>query len=361
MREILNSDNTLMNISKKLIGWYINNKRDLPWRDINDPYHIWISEIILQQTRVNQGLTYYLRFIERFPTVAHLAEANEDTVLKYWQGLGYYTRARNLHKAAQQIMSIHNGAFPIVHADILKLAGIGDYTAAAICSFAYNQPYAVVDGNVYRVLSRLFGIQSPIDSGIGKKEFAIKAQQLLSKSEPALHNQALMEFGALQCTPASPDCPNCPLNRLCIAYELNLVSQLPVKSHKTKVTQRFFHYLFIKFQNKTYLQKREAKDVWQNLFEFPLIESDRLLSAYQLVEEDIFKSLFTNIEKVEIYKISNPMKHILSHRVIFAQFFSINISNENELIKQLSQVQIKDIDRFAVSRLMDIFLEMGLK
>ena len=357
----MNSTDPFKYIAKKLADWYIENKRDLPWRDITDPYRIWISEIILQQTRVHQGLSYYIRFIEHFPTIARLAEADEDTVLKYWQGLGYYTRARNLHKAARQIMSGFNGIFPTEHSDIIKLAGIGEYTAAAISSFAYNQPYAVVDGNVYRVLTRLFGIHTPIDSNSGKKEIALLAQNLLSTSQPATHNQSLMEFGALQCVPSSPNCTICPLQSVCVAFEKNIVSLLPIKSKKKKSTHRFFNYLFINYQDKTYLQKRVAKDVWLNLFEFPLIESDRLLSASELIEDLAFKSIFNKVNEVEVHKISNPMKHILSHRVIFAQFFSIKISGDNETLNQFVQVPLVEIDRYAVSRLMEIFLELELK
>ena len=347
-------------ISHKLTGWYKNNKRDLPWRDISDPYRIWISEIILQQTRVNQGMSYYNRFIERFPSVAILAEANEDDVLKHWQGLGYYTRARNLYKAAQQIKSDFNGIFPSAHSDIIQLSGIGDYTAAAISSFAYNEPYAVVDGNVYRVLSRLFGIQTPIDSSAGKKEFSLLAQNLLSKSQPGIHNQALMEFGALQCVPVNPDCGNCPLQTVCMAFDMNIVTLLPVKSKKNKSTNRYFNYIYIKFQGNTYLQKRLANDVWQNLFEFPLIESDHLLSTSELTDNDLFKSLMVGIDEVDIHKISNPMKHILSHRVIYAQLILITISNKNKSLNQFIQVPLKEIDRFAVSRLMELFLENSI-
>lgn len=352
---IKNKGNLL--ISNNLIKWYNVNKRDLPWRNITDPYKIWISEIILQQTRVNQGMSYYLRFIERFPTLIELAEASEDEVLKYWQGLGYYSRARNLHKAANQVVSTYGGVFPTSHTDVLKLAGIGDYTAAAICSFAYTQPYAVVDGNVYRVLSRLFGIETPIDSSTGKKEFAHLAQDLLSIDEPSTHNQAIMEFGALYCLPSSPDCINCQLNNVCKAYKLNLVSQLPIKSQKTKVTQRFFNYLFIEINGTTFLQKRTAKDVWQNLYEFPLIETDHLLNSSELIVNEDFKSVFNGIEEVSIIKTTNPMKHILSHRVIFAQFVSLKISNESEILKRFIKTPISELDQFAVSRLMELFLE----
>ena len=350
-----NSNST--HISNTLSAWYLANKRELPWRDISDPYLIWISEIILQQTRVNQGMSYYLRFIERFPTVADLALSDEDEVLKYWQGLGYYSRARNLHKAARQVMTNFGGIFPFEHADVLKLAGVGDYTAAAICSFAYDQPFAVVDGNVYRVLSRLFGIETPIDSGTGKKEFAGLAQELISKSDPGIHNQSIMEFGALQCVPVSPDCAACPLQLNCRAYELSIVDKLPIKSKKTKVTNRYFNYFFIELGGKTYLQKRIAKDVWQNLFEFPLVEADSLLTVEELMETDGFKNLFSGIGEVEVVKISNPMKHILSHRVIYAQFVTVKITDENAVLSKLNKVSIAEIDQFAVSRLMELFLE----
>jgi A/G-specific adenine glycosylase len=219
----------------------------------------------------------------------------------------------------------------------------------------------VVDGNVYRVLSRVFGVQTPIDSTIGKKEFALLAQNLVSTSSPGIHNQAIMEFGALQCVPVNPDCNNCPLRSTCQAFELNLVSQLPVKSVKKKPTHRFFNYLYIKFQGTSFFQKRVSKDVWQNLYEFPLIESDHLIDSTELFENDIFKTIFSEVDEVTIHKISNPMKHVLSHRVIFAQFISIEISRENELLKQFIQVALNDIDKFAVSRLMELFLESEME
>ena len=346
--------------STKIIEWYLENKRDLPWRDISDPYRIWISEIILQQTRVNQGLEYYLRFVERFPKVEVLAEAAEDEVLKYWQGLGYYSRARNLHKAAKKIMMEHEGVFPENQRDILALNGVGEYTAAAIVSFAYNQPYAVVDGNVYRVLSRLFAIDTLIDSGKGKKDFFQLAQDLLDKENPGLHNQAIMEFGALHCVPLSPNCQNCPLKALCKAFETNMVSQLPKKSQKTKVTNRYFNYLFITCQEKTYLQKRTGNDVWKNLYEFPLIESDKLLNNDELLINEQFQNLFSEIEHVEIQSTSRSIKHVLSHRNIYTQFITVDVSNENDALKQFVRTPVDEIDKFAVSRLIEIFLEKRL-
>ena len=353
----MENQDTYNYISDILISWYQTNKRDLPWRSISDPYKIWISEIILQQTRVNQGLDYYVRFVDRFRTVQKLAEATEDEVLKYWQGLGYYSRARNLHKAAKQIIIDFGGIFPENHNDVLKLSGVGDYTAAAICSLAYNQPYAVVDGNVYRVLSRIFGIKTPIDSGAGKREFAGLAQKLLSKSDPANHNQAMMEFGALQCVPSSPNCENCSLKSVCRAFEMNEISNLPVKTNKTKTTNRYFNYLYIKFGDNTFLQKRTAKDVWQNLYEFPLFESDKLLELNDLIKNEDFQELFAGIEDVNILKTTNPVKHILSHRVILAQFITVTISETNDKLNQFIEVPLNEIDHFAVSRLMELFLQ----
>jgi A/G-specific adenine glycosylase len=344
-------------ISNILTQWYEANKRELPWRDISDPYKIWISEIILQQTRVNQGTSYYLRFIERFPTVLGLAESSEDEVLKYWQGLGYYSRARNLHKAAKQIISNFGGKFPTQHPDILSLAGIGEYTAAAISSFAYNDNYAVVDGNVFRFLSRFFGTETPIDSTSGKKEFANLASEILSTTNPGIHNQAIMEFGALQCIPNSPDCSICPLNNTCRAFQTNSVTTLPVKSKKAKTQNRYFNYLFINHQNNTFIQKRTSKDIWQNLYEFPLIESEHILTDDELIKHDSFKYIFDGITKIEISKITNPMKHVLSHRVIYAQFISISIDEASKNLGNLIKVPINNIDKYAVSRLMELFLE----
>ncbi len=340
-------------ISKSLIKWYEANKRELPWRDISDPYRIWISEIILQQTRVNQGLSYYLRFIERFPNVKALAIANEDEVLKYWQGLGYYSRARNLHKTAQIIAEKHKGKFPNSYTDIVLLKGIGAYTAAAVCSFAYNQAYAVVDGNVYRVLSRLFAIETPIDSNKAKKEFSELATNLLDKSKPGIHNQAIMEFGALQCVPVQPDCNACPFQKTCKAYKLDLVDKLPIKASKTKVRERFFNYFLIQYQSKIYIQKRTEKDIWQNLYELPLIESNKLFEPEEIGTNDFL----TNIENIEISSTTSTFKHILSHQRIFARFFSVTVSDKNNYLNQLIEINCNEIDNYAVSRLTSLFLE----
>lgn len=347
-------------ISSKLQNWYLHNHRKLPWRETINPYEIWISEIILQQTRVNQGLNYYIRLLQRFSDIKSLANAEEDEVLKYWQGLGYYSRARNLHKAAKQIENDFNGIFPTSYADVLKLSGIGEYTAAAICSFAYNQAYAVLDGNVYRVLSRLFGEHTAIDTSEGKHFYWNLANELLDKNNPATHNQAIMEFGALQCVPVSPDCGNCILNEHCLALAQNEVELLPVKEKKTKVSKRFFNYLIIKNKTVLLLRKRTEKDIWQGLYDFPLIESNKLLSNKELTEDKDFKKLFENINSVSVIfkKTSSPFKHILSHQILTAQFVEIDVPEfSQEMKNQFIQVEKDKLDDYAIPRLIEIYLE----
>jgi len=344
-------------ISKTIIDWYQLNKRELPWRDTRDAYKIWISEIILQQTRVNQGMNYYLRFVERFPDVKSLANADEEEVLRYWQGLGYYSRARNLHKAAHQIMDRYDGIFPSQFSEVITLSGIGVYTASAICSFANNQPYAVVDGNVYRVLARYFGIETPIDSTSGVKQFAGLANAILDGKNAGLHNQALMEFGALQCVPVSPDCHNCPLMHSCKAFEYKLVATLPIKEKKVKVKERFFNYLFINQNKNTFLQKRTNNDIWKNLYEFPLIETEKPMSIDELIAQNDFIALFEGIEDLNISSITAPVKHILTHRIIYATFVTIEIKRTNKQLKNLTQTPISELQNFAVSRLIDLFLQ----
>ena len=253
-------------ISSLLQYWYAQHKRSLPWRETKAPYVVWISEIILQQTRVNQGNDYFLRFIERFPDIKSLAEASEDDVLKIWQGLGYYSRARNLYTAAKQVMEKFDGVFPSSYSDILSLKGVGEYTAAAVASIVYNLPYPVVDGNVFRVLSRLFTIETPIDSTIGKKYFNEIAQSILDEQHPGDHNQAIMEFGALVCTPKQPKCTECPLQSVCLAFEKKNVLNYPVKKGKTIQKERFFNYFHIEQNGYTYIKKRGDSDVWQNIY-----------------------------------------------------------------------------------------------
>lgn len=339
--------------ARLLIEWYHEHKRDLPWRNTNDPYLIWISEIILQQTRVAQGYAYYQRFIERFPNLESLAAAEENEVLKYWQGLGYYSRARNLHQAAISV----NGVFPVRYEDILKLKGVGIYTAAAICSFAYNQPHAVVDGNVYRVLSRFFGVNEPIDSGKGKKIFASLAHDLLDKVQPALYNQAIMDFGALQCTPLSPDCTVCPFKNRCFAFNHNMVSSLPIKQNKTKTSERFFYYLLIRDNGNIYLNKRTENDIWKNLYELPLIESNTALAVDDFIRKQEFASIFKENSAVNV-RLLNKTKHVLSHRIIYADFYELEAQDiKMDFLSKYTRLNMADLELYPVSRLMHNFFE----
>jgi len=323
----------------RITKWYTLNSRDLPWRNTQDPYKIWLSEIILQQTRVAQGMNYYLKFIKHYPTVRDLAVASEEQVLKDWQGLGYYSRARNLHAAAQYISKELDNKFPSTYNEIKKLKGVGDYTSAAIASFAYNLPHAVVDGNVYRVLSRLFGIEAPIDSTKGKKEFALLAQKLLPKDNPAIHNQAIMEFGALQCTPKSPNCSECPLSDSCVALKTNTVEALPIKEKKLKQKTRFLNYLIFETDQEIVIHKREKKGIWQNLYDFPMIESKTEIDHKQLLNLKEF-SLLLKEQEFQLGAISNIRKHILSHQILFAKFFHVRLVKKNS-IKQIGFESIK--------------------
>ncbi|SCY35942.1 A/G-specific DNA-adenine glycosylase [Nonlabens sp. Hel1_33_55] len=317
-----------MNFSNKLISWYQLNKRDLPWRHTLDPYYIWLSEIILQQTRVNQGLPYYERFVETFPNVEKLAAAPQEEVLKLWQGLGYYSRARNLHAAAMQVVE-NGGKFPDSYADLLKLKGIGDYTAAAIASFAFNESVAVVDGNVYRVLSRIYGIATPINSTSGIKEFKKLAQKLIDPDHPAAHNQAIMEFGALQCVPKNPDCDICPFHQDCLAFKDNRIEELPVKIKKTKVLNLFHHYLVtITPSGKTVLQERPQSGIWAGLYEFPFVEASGALLPVELTTAREFKDVYNGVRFRESVYNQQPIIHKLSHRKIHAYFWIIHIETE---------------------------------
>lgn len=344
-----------LRLSYILIKWYDANKRDLPWRDINDPYVIWLSEVILQQTRVDQGYAYFNKFIQNYPTVDLLAKADESEVLKLWQGLGYYSRARNLHAAAKSIMKDYNGVFPHEFKDVLKLKGVGEYTASAIVSFAYNEPYAVVDGNVYRVLSRIFAIGEPIDSSKGKKVFAELAQELLDDANAGLHNQAIMEFGALQCVPVSPDCGICPASEMCLAYAQNKVSRYPKKEGRQKVKNRYFSYIDIRDGDYMYLHKRTGKDIWQNLYELPLVETDKEITIEELRLNDDFRKLFDNTVGIKIKKVKQ-LKHILSHQIIYTTFYMVETAGmrfDNAYLK----IKAGDVDSYPVSRLVHKYLE----
>lgn len=344
----------MQDFTSTLHHWYRLQKRDLPWRRTTDPYQIWISEIILQQTRVAQGVAYYERFTHRFKTIQDLALASEDEVLKLWQGLGYYSRARNLHAAAQSIVKKYNGVFPETYEKIIQLKGIGPYTAAAVASIAFSIPKATVDGNVYRVLARYFGIETPINSSAGKKEFFQIAEDLLDKKRPGTYNQALMEFGALQCVPKNPDCESCPLSSNCAAFATKLVHRLPVKEKKAKQTKRYFYYYLLEKGNSIYLQKRTGNDIWKNLFQFPLMEEATELSETELLDK---MPPFLSHGRVNLISVSQLKKHILSHQIIWARVVRLEILDNTEISKDLIQVNKKDISKFAVPRLMELFIK----
>lgn len=338
-------------LSDTLLKWYQENRRDLPWRDTKDPYRIWISEIILQQTRVSQGYDYFLRFMERFPDVDTLAAAPDDEVMRYWQGLGYYSRARHLHAAAKSM----KGQFPTTYEGVRALQGVGDYTAAAICSFAYDMPYAVVDGNVYRVLSRYFGVETPIDTNEGKKLFASLAQENLDPSCPADYNQAIMDFGALQCTPHTSVCAECPLADQCVAYRTGIVDALPVKNQKLSVKTRYFNYLWVVAGDYTFIHKRLEKDIWQNLYEFPLIESDHELTLDEML--DAIKPHIAAGEQPLLRLLRQGVKHVLTHRVILASFFQVELPEHTRSFPIYNKVKMETLSDYAFPRLITSFLD----
>lgn len=345
-------------IQATLAQWYEGHRRELPWRSDPSPYHVWLSEIILQQTRISQGFDYYIRFIEKWPELTDLAKASEEEVLKMWQGLGYYSRARNLHQCAQQIVKNHGGNFPDDFESLRKLKGIGSYTAAAIASIAFGLPHAVVDGNVYRVLSRLYDIDTPINITEGVKLFAQLAQELLDTQHPGRHNQALMEFGALQCVPKNPECLQCPLQSHCLAFAHRTVEDRPNKEKKLKVKTRFFHFLVIRTpENGIYLHKRTGTDIWKNLYDFPCIESTEPLSADQIVHSDSFKNLISN-QKFTISRISSQYVHKLTHQTLLATFIEIKISSFLPLIQtnELLLACESELGTFPVPKLIDNYL-----
>ncbi len=332
--------------SDKVVEWYSVNKRLLPWRDTSNPYHIWLSEVILQQTRVIQGLPYYLKFINAYPDVGDLARAPEQEILRLWQGLGYYSRARNLHKCAKTIVDIHNGLFPKKYEDLLALPGVGQYTAAAIASFAFGERVAVVDGNVFRILSRIFGIDSLINSPEGKKTFSLLANELIPQNQPAIHNQSVMEFGALYCTPHNPRCPGCTFQSSCFAYKHDLVNALPAKSRPKKSRKRYFFYLVIE-KNKTFLmKKRGAKDIWNGLFDFMLIEKQKPIKVEKVLNDPEFKRLFIGTDTIGI---SKPYKHILTHQTILCRFIHLKASQsfsiEGNGVSFYSKKQIEQLPK----------------
>lgn len=310
---------------KRLLGWYATHKRPLPWRKDRDPYKIWLSEVILQQTRVTQGLPYYERFLKAYPTVHHLASATEQEILHLWQGLGYYSRARNLHRCSQYIVEKLGGKFPQTYRELLKLPGIGAYTAAAVASMAFGEQVAAVDGNVYRVLSRLFGIEDDIGTGKGQKIFRQLAQKIVPKQEAGNYNQALMEFGALHCTPQKPQCATCPFQNECVAYQTNKQALLPIKKRRIKVKKRFFHYLIIHFKDRVFVKKREEKDIWQGLHDFYLIEDTLLYDQLETLNDPLIPYLkehdLTNEGSV------STLVHQLTHQRLYMRFFHVYLDN----------------------------------
>jgi len=342
-----------MKFSNTLIHWYLRNKRELPWRKTNNPYYIWLSEIILQQTRVNQGLEYYENFIASFPTIFTLAKADEETILKLWQGLGYYSRARNLHFSAKYIVNELSGKFPENYATLLKLKGVGDYTASAIASICYNESTAAVDGNVYRVLSRYFGVKTPINSTKGIKEFKQLAQQLIDKKQAGIYNQAIMEFGALQCKPQNPNCTICPLNSSCMALQKQLVGILPIKGKKIIVKKRFFNYLVINDQyESTIIQQRKNKDIWQNLYEFPLIETQKEFHLNELRTTNEFYTIVKDDTATISLFNKSTIVHKLSHQHLYTKFWIITTKKKLE-----NSILWNEFDNYPIPILIHNFME----
>lgn len=328
-----------MTFSQKILIWYAENKRTLPWRRTRDPYKIWLSEIMLQQTRVVQGTPYYLKFIEHFPTVYNLAEADEEQVLKLWQGLGYYSRARNLHATAKMVVGEYDGKFPSTYKELLKLKGVGDYTASAIASICFNEAQPVVDGNVYRVLARYYGISKPINSTEGIKYFKEMATKIMDADSIRDYNQGIMEFGAIQCAPKKPNCLHCPLNDSCIALEKNKVAELPVKINKTKVRNRYFNYLvIIDADDKTQLQQRTGKGIWQNLWEFPLLESEKEIDL-----EQVRQQLSTVVSINGDYEVSqhttDVIVHKLSHQHLYTRFWIVKTDTKLDEATALTELE----------------------
>ncbi|WP_159637011.1 A/G-specific adenine glycosylase [Sphingobacterium composti Ten et al. 2007 non Yoo et al. 2007] len=347
-----------MIIADELISWYKKNGRDLPWRHTKDPYIIWLSEIILQQTRVEQGLPYFYRFAENYPTVKDFANADEDDLLRLWQGLGYYSRVRNMHRAAKIVMADYDGIFPNTYDDVIKLSGVGEYTAAAIASFSKNEKKAVLDGNVFRVLSRYFGIDTPINSSVGKKQFQALANEVVSDTQPGLFNQAIMDFGATICKPKNPACENCILRLGCTASKNGLVNLLPVKTKGKASRNRYFNYFIIEKNDAYVFTKRGVNDVWANMYEFPLIETESDLSTEELQLHGKFKQEF---EDVKILSIGEPIKHILSHQNIYAKFYRV-VDEQNNIKKKPSwnYYNSDNLDKLAKHKLIFSFINKYL-
>ena len=343
--------------TQELLRWALTHHRPMPWKGEKNPYLIWLSEIILQQTRVEQGLPYFAKFRAAYPTVHDLANASEDEVMKNWEGLGYYSRARNLHFTAQYISRELDGRFPETYETIRALKGVGDYTAAAIAAFAYGLPYAVVDGNVYRVLARFFGIDTPTDTTAGKRQFAILAQELLDQKDAGRYNQAIMDFGASVCTPKAPRCTTCPLRQRCVALRDNQVLKFPVKSKKTRKTERYFQYLVFRMANgDTLIQRRESRDIWRNLYEFPLVESEGATVQFDAIATSEVWNHIVGDRSHRLIRKRGPYRQTLSHRYVFATFWEIELPEPNGVlfttILPVSQVELRT---YAFPKIIDLY------
>jgi A/G-specific adenine glycosylase len=345
-----------MNVSSELQQWYAIQRRELPWRKTGSPYLIWLSEIILQQTRVKQGLEYYLRFTSRYPHIEDLANASLDDVLKLWQGLGYYTRARNMHETAKFIVNNLNGVFPDSFERLLKLKGIGKYTAAAIASISYKEPVAVVDGNVFRVLARFYGINEPINSSRGKLVFEEKAAGILDRSNPDIHNQAMMELGALVCVPRNPRCDACPLEKECVARARGIIDLLPLKSDKKQQRDRYFNYIFLHNAGNTWLSKRSGKDIWHSLYEFPLIETAGPVTSEELSALPGWNDLIGSSE-FRINGSPQTYKHQLSHQTLHCTFYNIDVEEPlADYGPPLFKTEISNLGLYPVPRLIENYI-----
>jgi A/G-specific adenine glycosylase len=345
-----------MQISRTLINWYLSKKRDLPWRNTSNPYYIWISEVIMQQTRIAQGLSYYQRFIATFPDIQTLANADINEVLKVWQGLGYYSRARNLHTGAKYVVQQHHGILPADYTSLLKIKGVGEYTAAAIGSIAFNLPVPVVDGNVNRVLSRIYGVHDPVNSTLGIKRIKEIAGKILDPYNPGSHNQALMEFGALQCVVHNPNCEDCPLNNLCYARKHQEVEILPNKIKTKKARIRYFNYLVILYHNYIAIQKRPEKDIWQGLYEFPLIETNHAVDKKTLLAMSEWKTYFYEFD-YQIVNISEIFIHKLTHQTIKTQFIMVSVKTiPDQLKNEMILVKKNELHQYPVSKLIENYI-----
>ncbi len=345
-----------MSFSININNWYSEHKRNLPWRTSKNPYHIWLSEIMLQQTRVAQGLPYFMKFTTRFPTVFDLAKASESEVLKLWQGLGYYSRARNLHQTAKYVSNTLQGVFPNNYKQLLTLKGVGDYTASAIASICFEEPVAVVDGNVYRVLSRYFGIKTPINSTQGIKEFKKLAQEVMDTQSPGEYNQALMDFGALQCKPQNPLCNECLLVDSCEGFRLQLTKELPVKEKKQRIKKRYFNFLVaVTDENETLLEERKGRGIWEGLYQFPLIERNKYIGADELITSKEFISKFTDKVNVTLYN-KKEIIHKLSHQHLYTQYWIVNTPKLNEPTLDWTAVKEKPVP-VLIAKFLDQYLK----